>query len=335
MSRVAASGSFPFVDPTTIGKAAVVCHRNADADAYLSAFAVSALLKALAPDCSVDIATPEGMTTLTVKLSKKFPHRVVDRGEEDYDLYVAVDVGDDELLKDWLGKIRNGKGRKVLIDHHPMRDASLYDHVIVDEGATSTGEMVWELFQGLGVKPSPRTAQALLEALMFDSSHLSIAGEAGLRAAVGLIDAGADLQEARRDLRSEPDYGEVLAKLKGAQRLKILKGGDWVVATSLVGSFQAHVARSLIFLGADIAVVAGETDDETRVSLRSTQKFHDSTGVHLGTKVADELGRALGGHGGGHSTAASFSCTAGEEEALEKTLKTIETLIGSPLAEVD
>jgi len=187
----------------------------------------------------------------------------------------------------------------------------------------------------LGVKPAPKTAQALLEAIMFDSSHLSIAGESGLRAAVGLIDAGADLQEARRDLRSEPDYGEVLAKLKGAQRLRILKAGDWVVATSLVGSFQAHVARSLIYLGADLAVVAGDTDDETRVSLRSTQKFYDTTRIHLGSKVASELGERLGGHGGGHSTAASFSCTVGEEEALASTVGAVGSLIGTPLAEVE
>ncbi|HME18492.1 MAG TPA: DHH family phosphoesterase [Nitrososphaerales archaeon] len=335
MSNDARREKFPFVDPSKLRSAVVICHRNADADAYLSAYAVSALLRTISPECSVDVAAPEGMTTLTTKLSRKFPHPVVENGSEDYDLYVAVDVGDAELLKGWLGKIKRGRGRKVLIDHHPLRDTSIYDHLLVDERATSTGELVWALFGELGVKPEPRTAQALLEAVMFDSSHLSIAGEAGLRAAVGMIDAGADLHEARKDLRSEPDYGEVLAKLKGAQRIKILKAGDWVVATSMVGSFQAHVARSLLFLGADVAVVAGDTDDETRVSLRSTQKFHEATKIHLGTKVAEELGSALGGHGGGHSTAASFSCNVGEEEALKRTLKEIGSLLGISLAEVE
>jgi len=329
------SEKFPFIDPKRLRRAVVICHRNADADSYLSAYAVSFLLRAVSPNCSVDIATPEGMTTLTIKLSKKFPHAVVEGGSEDYDLYVVVDVGDTELLKDWLDRLRRGGGLKLLIDHHPLRAASVYDRLIVDESATSTGELVWKLFGELGVVPAPRTAQALLEAIMFDSSHLSIAGESALRAVVGLIDAVADLREARKDLRSEPDYGEVLAKLKGAQRLRILKAGEWVVATSLVGSFQAHVARSLIFLGADIAVVAGDTDDETRVSLRSTQKFYDTTGIHLGTKVAGELGSALGGHGGGHSTAASLSCNVGEDEALASTLRTIGSLVGAPLAEVD
>lgn len=335
MSKEVKGERFPFLDPKKLGTAIVICHRNADADSYLSAYAVSALLRAISPKCSVEIATPEGMTTLTTKLSKKFPHPVAEEGSEDYDLYVVVDVGDAELLKTWLDRLKRGRGRKILIDHHPLRDASMYDNVLVDENATSTGELVWALFGELGATPAPKTAQALLEAIMFDSSHLSIAGESGLRAAVGLIDAGADLRDARKDLRSEPDYGEVLAKLKGAQRLKIMKGGDWVVATSLVGSFQAHVARSLLFLGADLAVVAGDTDDETRVSLRSTQKFYDATRIHLGTKVATELGGALGGHGGGHSTAASFSCTVGEEKALASTLETVASLIGTPLTEVE
>jgi nanoRNase/pAp phosphatase (c-di-AMP/oligoRNAs hydrolase) len=326
---------FPFTDPTRLKKAAVVCHRNADVDAYLSAYGIAALLEAASPGCSVDIVTPDGMTSLTTRLSKKFSHRVTEEADEDYDLYVAVDVGDTELLKEWLEKMKNSKGVKVLIDHHPLKDGLLYDRAIVDEKATSAGEVVYRLFKELKVELEATTAQALLEALLFDSSHLAIAGEEGLRAAVGLIEAGADLSEARRDLRSEPDYGEVLAKLKGAQRLKIYKAGDWILATSRVGSFQAHVARSLILLGADVAVVGGETDEETRASLRSTQRFYDVTKIHLGTQVAGELGKALGGHGGGHPTASSFSCTAAEDEVLAKTLAALARLLGAELIEVE
>ena len=316
-------------------KAAVICHRNADADAYLSAFAVSALIRALEPGCSVAIVAPEGMTSLTLKLSSKFVHELVEDYDEDYDLYVAVDVGDTELLKGWLGKMRESSGMKILIDHHPLRDHGLYDYTIVDETATSTGEVVYNLFKSLSVRPEKRVAQALLESIVFDSSHLAIAGESGLRAAVGLIDAGADLTEARKDLRSDPDYGEVLAKLKGAKRLMIYRLGEWVLVSSKVGSFQAHVARSLIFLGADLAVVVGETDEETRVSLRSTQRFYDATRLHLGTQLAEKLGNVLGGHGGGHPTAASFSCSVGEDEALKKTLVAAGQLVGTEPIEIE
>jgi nanoRNase/pAp phosphatase (c-di-AMP/oligoRNAs hydrolase) len=88
------------------------------------------------------------------------------------------------------------------------------------------------------------------------------------------------------------------------------------------------VARSLIYLGADLAVVAGESDGETRVSLRSTQRFLDGTKVQLGTQVADVMPKRLGGHGGGHATAASFTTAVGEEEAMEATLRRAGELLG-------
>ena len=319
---------FPFLEADRLRSAAVICHRNADPDAYLSAFALSRLLRTIAPGCAVDIVTPGGMTTLTKKLSLKFAHEEPE-GDRSYDLFVAVDVGDEELLNEWKSKLQSSAGVKVLVDHHPMRDGNLYDHVIVDEGATSAGEVVFALFEELGAGLDGETAQALLEAIMFDSSHLAIASPAGLRAVVKLMDAGADVAAARKELRSEPDYGEVLAKLKGAQRIKIHKAGDWVVATSLVGSFQAHVARSMIYLGADLALVGGESEGETRVSLRATQRLAESTGVQLGTQVAAEMAERLGGHGGGHATAASFSTKAGEEEAVAETLKRIGEVLGA------
>lgn len=320
---------FPFLETERLSRAAVLCHRNADADAYLSAYGISSLLRSLAPGCQVDIATPGGMTTLTQKLASRFPHPTVeDCPGGGYDLYVAVDVGDDELLQEWKEELSKADGVRVLVDHHPLRESRLYDRVIVDESATSAAEVVLSLFRAKGVVPDAATSQALLEAVLFDSSHLTIAGPGGLRAAVSLIDSGADLASAKKDLRSEPDYGEVLAKLKGAQRLKIYRADRWVVATSLVGSFQAHVARSLVYLGADLAVVAGESEGESRVSLRSTQRFLEATGVKLGTQVAEELARTLGGHGGGHATAASFSASVGEDEALAATLKKTEELLG-------
>jgi nanoRNase/pAp phosphatase (c-di-AMP/oligoRNAs hydrolase) len=328
MAPDAKPDKFPFLTPDKIHRVAVVCHRNADPDAYLSAFAISDLVRRLAPGCVVEIVTPGGMTTLTQKLGTIFPHQRVETSSEEYDLYVAVDVGDEELLNEWKDKMKEGGGLKVLVDHHPLREGTVYDRVVVDEKATSAGEVVFALYQELGVEMDGKTAQAVLEAIMFDSSHLAIASPSALRAVVKLMDLGADVTLARKELRGEPDYGEVLAKLKGAQRLKIYKAGNWVVATSRVGSFQAHVARSLIYLGADLAVVVGESEGETRASFRSTQRFLDGAGIQLGTRMAGQMAKRLGGHGGGHATAASFSTATGEDETMETILKEVGELLG-------
>lgn len=334
MTRTANTTRFPFVRPKSLRKVAVVCHRNADADAYLSAFALSKLLRSVARGCEVDIATPEGMTSLTTRLSEQFRHKVVEESDQEYDLYVAVDVGDEELLKCWRAKMVSSKAAKILVDHHPYRESGLYDHVLVDERATSTAEMVFGLFEKLRVKIGKVTAQALLEGILFDSSQLAIAGDGALRAVVKLLDMGADLQEARKALRTEPDQGEVMAKLKGAKRLRIFRTGSWLGATTLVGSFQAHVARSLLNLGADFAIVGGESDDGARVSMRETQRFFEGTKVQLGRDVADAVGGRLGGHGGGHATAASFSCSAREEEAVKAALERVGELLNAAPQEI-
>jgi len=334
-SRLRGAEIFPYLDRNSLRRAVVICHRNADADAYMSAYALSKLIVAIAPRCRVDVATPDGLTALTMKLAVDFPHKTVEMSEAPYDLYVAVDVGDTELLKDWYGKMSTSGAMRVLVDHHPIRSAEAYDHVIVDESATSAAEVVYGLFKTLGVPVRRKVAQGLLEGIMFDSSHLSIATEKTLRCVVELVDDGADLRRARSALRMDPDYGEVIAKLKGAKRCKIFRMGDWVVVTSQIGSFQAHVARAFVGLGVDFAAVSGRTDDETRVSLRSSQRFLEATKVHLGTDVAEPVSQGLGGHGGGHPTAASFSCDSTEDEATDKTLSRLSLLLGSEPREVD
>jgi len=329
-----ANRKFPFTDPKALKRAAVVCHRNADADAYLSAFSVASLLGVISPNCKVDIATPGGVTALTQRLCVKHKASIVEENDVAYDIYVAVDVGDIELLGSWLEKMKGATATRVLVDHHPLRDRDFYEHVVVDEEATSAAEVVYHLFKELKVKIDRETAQALLEGILFDSQHLAIAGPAALEAVVDLLDRGADLREARRALRSEPDYGEVIAKLKGAQRIKIFRLGTWVAVTSELGSFQAQAARSMISLGADFAAVGGVSADETRVSLRSSQRFFEATNIKLGSAVADFVAQGLGGHGGGHSTAASFTCP-GELQDLQMTcLKHVAELLGLPLQEV-
>ena len=327
---------FPFVETEGLRRVAIVCHRNADVDAYLSAYALSALIKHLSPRAEIDIVTPEKMNLPAKRIARIFPHRVVDdsEGGETYDLYVAVDVGHTELLGSWLGKMRESGAFKVLVDHHPIQRTTLYDRAIVDGKATSAAEVVFAIYRSLRVPMKKRVAQALLAAILFDSQHLGIAGKSALKAAVGLIEYGASLEKARRMLRGEPDYGEVIARLKGAQRLEIIRIGPWVMARSRVGSFHAPVARGLLNLGADIAIATGRTEGETRSSLRSSARFFEATKIHLGTKVAAVVGKEGGGYGGGHPTAASLTSNSTAEEVEERCTAELSRLVKAPAVHV-
>lgn len=323
------SSSFPFLPLEKMRRVGVICHRHADPDAYMSAFAVSRLVASLSAGARVDVILPDGMSLLTRRLAETFKQDSLVEGEGEgveYDLLVAVDIGHTELLKGWLGRLKESSAVKVLVDHHPMQDESLYDHTVVDTTASSASEIVATFFRDLGVKMEPDVAQALLLGILFDSQHLLIARERTLREVVGLLDGGASLDEARRLLRSPPDYGEVIAKLKAARRLKLYKVAGWVVVTTTVGSFQSNVARSLVSMGADVAIVAGETGGETRGSLRANQRFWEATKLHLGTDVAASIAKD-GGVGGGHPTAASFTCNLPEDRAAQAALATVASLL--------
>ncbi|HUI00896.1 MAG TPA: DHH family phosphoesterase [Nitrososphaerales archaeon] len=332
----ASATTFPFLPPRNIRRVGVICHRHADPDAYMSAYAISKLLNRIAPAAKVDVVLPDGMSLLTRRLSETFKQDSLVEGEggaDDYDLLVAVDMGHTELLKDWSGKLRSSPGVKVLVDHHPLQEGSPYDHMVVDTSASSASEVVATIYRDLDVKMDRSTAQALLLGIMFDSQHLLIAKERTLREVVRLLDSGASIDDARLLLRSPPDYGEVIAKLKAAKRVKLYRVAGWVIVTTTVGSFQSNVARSLVSMGADAAIVSGETGGETRGSLRSNQRFWEATKVHLGTDVATPMAKD-GGIGGGHPTAASFTCTLPEDKAAEAALALFASLLKDKPAEI-
>jgi len=330
------TAAFPFVAPESIKRAGVICHRHADPDAYMAAFAISRLLAKTSPSAKVDVILPDGMSLLTRRLAESFKLENLVEGGGDgggYDVLVAVDIGHTELLKDWLGRLKESPAVKVLIDHHPIQEGSPYDHKLVDTSASSACEIVATIFRDLGVPMEAQAAQALLLGIMFDSQHLLIARERTLREVVRLLDRGASIDDARLLLRSPPDYGEVVAKLKAARRLKLYRLGGWVAVTTTVGSFQSNVARSLVSMGADVAIVTGEMGGETRGSLRANQRFWEATKIHLGTDVAATIAREAG-FGGGHPTAASFTCSLGENEAAEGALALVATLLKEKSTEI-
>ena len=320
-------------DAKSVKSVAILCHRHADADTYLSAYALSSTVKTLMPQAEVSIIIPDGMSTLTRQLAKEFPYE--ERPERpDYDLIFAVDIAHIELLKDWAAKLTRSKGVKILIDHHPPQGAEVYDQAVVDTTASSAAEVVFGITKQLGVKPAKDVAQAILLAILFDSQNLTIAGPKSLAVVLELIEAGADLDRARAALRSPPDYSEVIARLKAARRAKVYRASGWVIAVSTVGSFQANVARGLTQLGADVAFVVGESGGELKGSLRAHQRFHEQTKVHLGTDIAEPISRGRG-FGGGHPTAASFTCTSGDEPSLtDDFLKLMGLLLNEKPAEI-
>jgi phosphoesterase RecJ-like protein len=311
-------------------KAIILCHRSADPDSYLSSYALSILLRKISFS-DVRVGLPSGANELVKRLMGKYKLRE-GKLEEKYDIYFAVDVGDVELLAEWKEKFV--KSKNALIDHHPHNDLEFYDLVLLDENAVSTSELVLMLYEISGIRPTRLAAQAMLDAIIYDSQNLAIATENTLFSSVKLISFGASLGTSREEVRSERGYDEAVARLKSAMRMKISNVKGFLVAFTRVNSFQAQCARALVHLGADLAFAAGETDDTTRVSIRSTESFYKITKIHLGNDISHVLALRYKGTGGGHNTAASLTCCIPVDEVLSECRKLTEKLLSSEMKEL-
>ena len=116
--------------------------------------------------------------------------------------------------------------------------------------------------------------------------------------------------------------------LKASQRLKLHTVGDWIIATSHLSSFQASAARALLLLGADLAIVVGNDKRKLRVSMRSTERFHKETSIHLGRDIAIPLGEEFEGAGSGHSTAAGVNGRGTPDKLVTRALLLLEPRLG-------
>lgn len=308
----------------------VFVHRQADPDALCTAAGLVDIITKTFPEKSFQfsIVVPQSVSALgqivSSQLGIEYAMQVDDSLIQDADLIVIVDTGSPNLLEPYQQQIRKSLARKVLIDHHsasePTTKWDWIDSNFVRSESTSTCEIITLGFQNCPI--SKRTAQTLLTGLMFDSQHLGIATKQTLEAALVLVTAGAEIEVARRILRSKPDRSEILARVKSAQRLQYFESGNYIFLKSEVSSFQASVARLLLEVGGDVGVAYGQNNDEARVSVRSTQSFHKETGINLSIvvkNVCDELGLI----GGGHPTASSLSGKGTPAKIATKVLDAI------------
>jgi nanoRNase/pAp phosphatase (c-di-AMP/oligoRNAs hydrolase) len=241
------------------------------------------------------------------------------------DAVILLDTNNLQQLGDYGKQIETTEKPVLIIDHHTVNPETkrVSNLQIVDEQASSTCEIIFDLFKQASVKPRAKEAQALFIGIAYDTRHFSIANSKTFRVATELINLGAVAEEALALLEMSLDTSERVARLKAARRVRVVRIGEWVIVLSNVSSYQASAARALIGLGAHIAVVGGIRGKLVRVNMRSSREFFQETGIHLGRDIAEPLGRYLGGFGGGHGTSAGVNGESELKIALSTCLKLI------------
>lgn len=308
------------------GRVIILCHHNADPDSLCSAYAVKELVARLDSSSTGEIFAPGGLSSLTKKIMEELKIEVNHEPTiDDYQTIVMADTATLEQLEEWGDIVASTKIPKVIIDHHSphSKTISLASIYVVNEEATSTCEIVYKLYEKYGFEPSETVAKALLLGIAYDSKHFSIGTPESYQIISDLLKIGGPVEEITNILSVKKDRSEIIARLKGAKRVQLHFRGDWVLATSRLSSYQASVARGLINLGADVAIVVGNDDKKLRASLRATNNFTRETSIHLGQNIAKILGEEFEGAGSGHSTAAGVNGEGDPETLLKRSIELI------------
>jgi nanoRNase/pAp phosphatase (c-di-AMP/oligoRNAs hydrolase) len=298
----------------------ILTHHNADPDAIGSAIALSEAFGQFG--ATARIGTVESVSTLSRKILDAVGKDVEIDPKLDSDILFLVDTSSPGQLSYFGEKVLESKSEKIILDHHSVQKdlAIKADHSFINPDACSSAEIVFELLKKGKIELSKDTAFPLLLGMITDTAHLRYASSETFKTIAEILEKYDFSYEKALDLLSTtPDISESIARLKAAQRLEMTRVGDFLVATSQIRSFEASAARAFIRLGADIAIVVAERENEVRISMRSKTAFAQKTGIHLGNDLAPELAKIIEGTGSGHVTAAGVNGKNGKriKEALK------------------
>jgi len=268
-----------------------LCHKNADVDSFGSSYALMRLFGGT-------IGVEDSLSTMAQMLAEKLKAGVLIRPDlSKYEIIVVVDTS--SLVQTGYPSIQ----KYAVIDHHEPGDLLGACEFSFSRKASSTSEMVFDIYEKNGKPIDPDLAFTLLLALVTDTGHFRYATPAAFEMASKALNEGNIAFASVLDFLAQvpTDISSRIAVLKAASRLSLTRDGDYLIVTSKVSSFGAQAAASLVNIGADVAFVGSESDNENRISGRVRR------GVDLDLAVLlNEVGKRLGGSGGGHAAAAGL-----------------------------
>jgi len=231
---------------------------------------------------------------------------------------VAVDCAKEDRIGDDAALSR---APLVLdIDHH-HDNTRFGDLNLIVADASSTGEVLRDLFSELGVELTPELAEPLYIALVTDTGRFQYTNTTpkSFRLAAELVEAGADIHAVFQEVYESVEFAKLKLLARALDRAAVLEGGRIVVSHLLrtdfadVGAAEPYSEGIIDYLraveGADMAVLIREPPREDgptrRVSLRASVDELDVSAI------------ARKSGGGGHRQAAGFSSEASIDEITE------------------
>jgi bifunctional oligoribonuclease and PAP phosphatase NrnA len=296
----------------------LVTHENPDGDALGSLLAAKLALDQLGKDSEMylygDAPLPREYAFMRLDGLRREPP--ADEGDR---VLVALDCANAQRM----GPDRTLLERAPLtldIDHH--HDNSRFgDLNLVVGDASSTAEVLRDVFAELDVELTPEIAEALYIAVVTDTGRFQYTNTTpkALRLAAELVEAGADVHRVFQGVYESVEFAKLKLLARALERAQVYEGGRLVVSYLLRSDFtelnvaEAYSEGIIDYLraveGAEMAALIREPPRREgptrRVSLRASNDELDVSAI------------ARKSNGGGHRQAAGFSSDASVEEITE------------------
>jgi len=296
----------------------VTTHENPDGDALGSILAMKLALEQLGKDgvlyLSGIIPLPTEYDFMALDgLTRTPPDDAAER------VVLALDCANERRLGPDPGLVE--RAPLVLdIDHH--HDNSRFGKVnLIVADASSTGEILYDLFHELGVRLTPEIAEALYIALVTDTGRFQYTNTTPktLRIAAELVEAGANVHQVFQDVYENVAFAKIKLVARALEKARVYEGGRVIVSDLERSDFEAAGAEEpfaegiIDYLraveGAQIVALIREPPTQNgpsrRVSLRTRAEEIDVSAI------------ARKSGGGGHRQAAGFSSEASTDEIVD------------------
>jgi phosphoesterase RecJ-like protein len=296
----------------------VVTHENPDGDALGSLLAMKLALDSLGKDTEMylygNAPLPKEYGFMPLDgLRRELPADASER------VLVALDCANEQRIGPDPTVLEQAP-LTINIDHH--HDNSRFGDVnLIVPDASSTGEVLRDVFRELGVELTPEIAEALYIAVVTDTGRFQYTNTTpkALRLAAELVEAGADVHRVFQGVYESVEFAKLKLLGRALERAHVYDGGRLVVSYLLRSDFtdlsvaEAFSEGIIDYLraveGADMAALIREPPRSDgparRVSLRASTDEIDVSAI------------ARKSAGGGHRQAAGFSSDASIEEITQ------------------
>ena len=308
----------------------VTSHDNPDGDALGSLLATHLALEALGKDSVMvlggEAPLPGEYAFLELEARGLLRSAPPDAGQR---ALVAVDCAQESRIVD--PTLIGGAPLTVNVDHH--HDNTRFGDIdLVVDDASSTAEVLAELFATLDVELTPAIAEALYTGLVTDTGRFQYSNTTprALRLAADLVEAGADVSRVFVEVYESTPFPKLKLLARALERATELADGRIVVSELRREDFDAAGAEEpysegiidhlRAVDGAELVALVRELPDGASAARKGSLRSHPD-GVDVSA-----IARTFGG--GGHKRAAGFSTDLPMDEVTSRIVDAFLTANG-------